>query len=320
MPAPVPITAWHWAGFILVILLLVALDLGVFHRFARVVKLREALLWTSVWIMLALLFARGLAHWRGQEESLQFLTGYLVEFSLSMDNVFAIAVIFSSFGVSGAHQYRVLYWGIAGALLMRGLMIGVGAALLQTFQWVSLAVGAFLVLTGIQWAFSRQPVVRSGENLLVRLARKAFPISPGFEGDHFLTWIGARRALTPLALVLLAVETTDLLFAVDSIPAIFAVTQNAFIVFTSNIFAILGLRSLYFVLAGAIAYFRYLRTGLAIILVFIGLKMLLARWHSIPTIISLAVVLAILALSIGSSIVAARFGKPAMTKKNGTRD
>ena len=315
MPAPVPITAWHWAGFILVILLCVALDLGVFHRFARVVKLKEALLWSSVWVMLALLFARGLAHWRGEEESLQFLTGYLVEFSLSMDNVFAIAMIFTAFGVAGAHQYRVLYWGISGALLMRGLMIGVGAALLQTFQWVSLVLGAFLVLTGIQWAFSRQEIVRPGENLVVRLARKVFPVSPGFEGDRFLTRIGARRALTPLALVLLAVETTDLLFAVDSIPAIFAVTQNTFVVFTSNIFAILGLRSLYFVLAGAVQYFRYLRTGLAVILMFIGLKMLLVRWHPISTGISLAVVLAILALSIGSSILSAPSGRPAAKNK-----
>jgi tellurite resistance protein TerC len=224
-------------------------------------------------------------------------------------------MIFTAFDVAGAHQYRVLYWGIAGALLMRGLMIGVGATLLQTFPWVSLIVGAFLVLTGIQWAFSRQEIVRPEKNLVVRLARKVFPVSPGFEGDRFLTWIGARRALTPLALVLLAVETTDLLFAVDSIPAIFAVTQNAFIVFTSNIFAILGLRSLYFVLAAAMGHFRYLRAGLAAILVFIGLKMLLVRWHPMPTVVSLAVVLAILALSVGSSILAARFGKSATKGK-----
>ncbi len=304
MPAPVPITVWHWTGFILVILLFLALDLGVFHRFSRVVKLREALLWTSVWFLLALLFARGLAHWRGEEESLQFLTGYLVEVSLSMDNVFAIAMIFTAFSVPNARQYRVLYWGIAGALVMRGLMIGLGAALLQTFHWVSLAVGAFLVLTGIKWAFSRQELVRPENNLVVRLARRVFPVSPGFEGERFLTRIGARRALTPLALVLVAVETTDLLFAVDSIPAIFAVTQSAVVVFTSNIFAILGLRSLYFVLAGAMRHFRHLRAGLSVILVFIGVKMLLARWHPIPTVISLAVILAILSVSIGASILA----------------
>ena len=310
MPAPVPITAWHWAGFILAILLLVALDLRVFHRFPSVVRVREAVLWTAIWVVLALLFSRALAHWRGEEESLQFLTGYLVEFSLSMDNVFAIAVIFTTFGVAAAHQHRVLYWGIAGALLMRGLMIGVGAALIQSFHWVLLAAGLFLVVTGIRWAFSRQQTARPENNLLLRLARKLLPVAPGFDGDRFITWIDGHRALTPLALVLIAVETTDLLFAVDSIPAIFAVTQNAFIVFTSNIFAILGLRSLYFVLAGAMAYFRYLRIGLSIILVFIGAKILLSRWHAISTIISLAVVLSVLALSIGASIMAARSGAP----------
>jgi tellurite resistance protein TerC len=315
MPAPVPITAWHWAGFILAILLLVAVDLRVFHRFASVVRLREALLSTAIWVGLALLFSRALAHWRGQEESLQFLTGYLIEFSLSMDNVFAIAMIFSAFGVASAHQYRVLYWGIAGALLMRGLMIGVGAALLQTFHWVSLALGVFLILTGLKWAFSRQQTTRSDKNIVVRVARKFLPVAPDFDGDRFVTWVGTRRFLTPLALALLAVETTDLFFAVDSIPAIFAVTQNAFIVFTSNIFAILGLRSLYFVLAGAMGYFRYLRIGLSIILVFIGVKMLLARFHPISTVISLAVVLAILALCIGSSLLAARFGPPSANTK-----
>jgi tellurite resistance protein TerC len=306
MAPPVPITVWHWAGFILVILVFLAVDLGVFHRFARVVKPKEALLWTSVWVILALIFSRGIAHGRGEEESLQFLTGYLIEFSLSMDNVFAIAMIFATFGVAGANQYRVLHWGIAGALLMRGLMIGVGAAALQTFHWVYLLLGAFLVVTGIQWAFSKQVAAAPEKNLIIRLARRIFPVSPGARDDQFITWVGARRALTPLALVLLAVETTDLLFAVDSIPAIFAVTQNAFIVFTSNIFAILGLRSLYFVLAGAMEYFRYLRVGLAVILVFIGLKMLAARWHPLSTTASLAVILAILALSMAASFLAAR--------------
>jgi tellurite resistance protein TerC len=314
MPAPVPITPWHWAGFILVVLVLLALDLGVFHRFARVVKVKEALVWTAVWFGLALLFSRGLARWRGHEESLQFLTGYLLELSLSMDNVFAIAMLFSAFKVAGAHQYRVLYWGIVGALLMRGLMIGTGAALLQRFHWVGLLLGAFLVVTGFQWAFSKTEAVKPERNLVVRLARKIFTVSPDLNGDRFLTRLGARRALTPLALVLLAVETTDLLFAVDSIPAIFAVTQNAFIVFTSNIFAILGLRSLYFVLAGAMGYFRYLRAGLAVILVCIGLKMLAARWYPVPTMISLAVVLSILALSIGASIFAAT--RPAKSKND----
>jgi tellurite resistance protein TerC len=303
MPPPVSILAW--VAFILVIFVFLALDLGVFHRFAHVVKPKEALLWTSVWVLLALLFSRGLAHWRGEEESLQFLTGYVVEVSLSMDNVFAIAMIFAAFGVAGAHQHRVLYWGIGGALLMRGLMIGVGAALLQTFHWVSLALGVFLVLTGLHWALTTPEKVRPDKNPLIRLARRFLPVSAAFDGDRFLTRIGGRRALTPLALVLLTVETTDLLFAVDSIPAIFAVTRTPFIVFTSNIFAILGLRSLYFVLAGATGYFRYFRFGLAVILVFMGLRMLLVRWHALSTGVSLAVVMAILALSIGSSILAA---------------
>lgn len=311
MPPPVPITVWHWAGFILVILVFLALDAGVFHRFARAVRFKEALLWTFIWIIIALLFARGIAYWRGEEESLQFLTGYLIEFSLSMDNVFAIAMIFAAFNVPEAHRHRVLHWGIAGALVMRGLMIALGAVALQMFHWVYLVLGGFLVMTGVQWAFSREPAAGTGGNFVVRLARKVFPVSAASESDRFVTWVGARRALTPLALVLLAVETTDLLFAVDSIPAIFAVTQNAFIVFTSNIFAILGLRSLYFVLAGAMGYFRYFRIGLSVILVFIGFKMLLARWRPLPTTTSLAVILAILALSMGASLLAVRRKKSA---------
>jgi tellurite resistance protein TerC len=306
MPPPVPITVWHWVGFILVILVFLALDAGVFHRAARAVKFKEALLWTSIWVILALLFARGIAHWRGEEESFQFLTGYLIEFSLSMDNVFAIAMIFAAFNTPETRRRRVLHWGIAGAMVMRGLMIAFGAVVLQKFHWVYFVLGGFLVVTGIRWAFSRQQVAGTGENFVVRLARTVFPVSAASENDRFVTWVGARRALTPLALVLLAVETTDLLFAVDSIPAIFSVTQNAFIVFTSNIFAILGLRSLYFVLAGAMNYFRYLRIGLSVILVFIGLKMLLARWHPLPTTTSLAMILAILALSMGASLLAVR--------------
>jgi tellurite resistance protein TerC len=306
MPGTVSITPWHWAGFILVILACLALDLGVFHREARVVTVREALLWSGIWFLLAMLFARALDRWRSQEESLQFLTGYLIEFTLSLDNVFAIALIFASFGVAQAQQHRVLYWGIVGALLMRGLMIGAGAALLQSFHWLLYLLGAFLVVTGLRWGFSRQEAVQPERNPVIRLARKFFPVSPEFDGGKFLTVVNGRRALTPLALVLLMVETTDLVFATDSIPAIFAVTQNAFIVFTSNMFAILGLRSLYFALSGAIHYFRYLRVGLAGVLVLIGLKMLAARWVAIPAGLSLALVAALLAASICGSILAAR--------------
>ena len=295
MAAPIPIRAWHWAGFILFILVCVGLDLGLFHRTARAVKVRQALLWTGMWLLLALLFAGLLAQWRGPEESLQFLAGYLVEYSLSLDNVLAIAVIFASFGVAPEQQHRVLSLGIVGALIMRGLVIGAGAALLQSFHWLLYGMGLFLVVTGLRWGFSKPATVRPHDNPVIRLARKIFPVSDSFDGSRFVTMLGGRRALTPLALVLLAVETTDLIFAVDSIPAVFAVTQDAFIVFTSNIFAILGLRSLYFVVAGAIGSFRYLRTGLACVLVVVGLKMLLVPWWRMPTSLSLGVVSVIVA-------------------------
>jgi tellurite resistance protein TerC len=306
MAVPIPIRLWHWAGFILFILLAVALDLGLFHRKARVVKMREALLWSGIWFLLALVFASVLAQWRGQEQSLQFLTGYLVEFSLSMDNVLAMAVIFASFGVAAEHQHRVLCLGIVGALLMRGLMIGASAALLQSFHWLLYLMGLFLVVTGLRWGFSKPAAVRPQDNHAIRLARKFFPVSTGFDGGRFFTLINGRRALTPLALVVLAIETTDLIFAVDSIPAVFAVTQDAFIVFTSNIFAILGLRSLYFVLAGAMVSFRYLRIGLAGVLVVVGLKMLAAHWVAVPTSLSLGVVVVIVAAAILCSILATR--------------
>jgi tellurite resistance protein TerC len=306
MPGPVSITPWHWAGFILIICLFLALDLGIFHRSARAVPVREAVRWSVVWFLLALLFACALGHWRSEEESLQFLAGYLIEFTLSLDNLFAIALIFAAFGVAPAQQHRVLYWGIAGALLMRGLMIGAGVALLHSFHWLFFFFGIFLIVTGLRWALARQEAVQPERNPVIRLARRLFTISPGFEGGKFLTTVNARRALTPLALVLLTIETTDLIFALDSIPAIFAVTQNAFLIFTSNMFAILGLRSLYFVLAGAMEHFRYLRIGLAGVLVLIGIKMIAARWYVMPAGLSLAAVAALLFLSMGGSVLASR--------------
>lgn len=306
MAAPIPIGPWHWAGFILFVLAAVAVDLGLFHRKPHVVKMREALLWSGIWFLLALVFASVLSQWRGQEESLEFLAGYLVEFSLSLDNVLAMAVIFASFAVAPERQHRILCWGIIGALLMRGLMIGAGATLLDHFHWILYLLGLFLVVTGLRWGFTKPAAARPQENRAIRLARKFFPVSAVFDGGRFFTVADGRRALTPLALVLLAVETTDLIFAVDSIPAVFAVTQNAYIVFTSNIFAILGLRSLYFVLAGAMGSFRYLRTGLSAVLVVIGLKMLAAPWVSVPTSLSLAVVAVIVAVAILLSILAAR--------------
>ncbi len=297
------ITGWHWCGFIVAILIFLALDLGIYHRSAHVVKLREALGWTLLWFALAMLFAWGLVAMRGREESLEFVTGYIIELSLSMDNVFAIALIFTYFQIPDAQQHRVLFWGIIGALIMRGLMIGLGAALIEQFHFLLYILGAFLIYTGIKMTLVSDAKVDPDKNIFIRLMRKIYPISHELHGQKFITRIGGRRTLTPLALVLVMVETTDLVFALDSIPAIFAVTQKAFIVFTSNVFAILGLRSLYFVLAGAIHYFRFLKAGLAVVLVFIGAKMLMAYWYVIPVGVSLLVVGLIIATAIGSSMV-----------------
>ena len=257
-----------------------------------------------------MLFAGGLSFWRTKEESLEFITGYIIELSLSMDNVFIIALIFAYFRVPLAHQHRVLFWGILGALLMRGVMIGIGAALVQRFDWMLYVFGGFLVITGIKMVLSNDDGVHPEKNPVIRIARKLFPISPQFEDHKFFTRFDGKFAMTPLALVLLMVETTDLVFAVDSIPAIFAVTQKPFIVFTSNVFAILGLRSLYFVLANAIGYFRFLKVGLSIVLVFIGGKMLLASWWHIPTGASLLVVASIIVISMIVSILVARKTPP----------
>ncbi len=270
----VEITYWHWVGFIACVLVFLALDLGVFHRHAHTVKFKEALAWTAVWFTLAMLFALGLRSLRGPHEALQFVTGYLIELSLSMDNVFVIALIFAYFRVPAQYQHRVLYWGILGALIMRGLMIGLGAALISRWLWVLYIFGAFLLFSGLRMLFV-QTEVHPEKNRVVQWARKLFPFSPQLDGQKFLTHWEGRKAFTPLALVLLMVETTDLLFAVDSVPAVFAVTRKPFIVFTSNVFAILGLRSLYFLLAGAIGYFRYLKYGLPVVLVFMGVEMLL---------------------------------------------
>ena len=306
MLAFIEISVWHWVGFVIAILLLLALDLGLFHRSAREVKIKEAMFWTALWFSLAMVFAWALVLIRGHQEALEFVTGYIIELSLSMDNVFAIALIFGFFRIPALQQHRVLFWGIVGALLMRGIMIGAGAALIQKFHFVLYLFGAFLVYTGIKMTMAKEEGVHPEKNPLIRLARKFFPVSHELHGQKFTTTLNGRKALTPLALVLVMVETTDLIFALDSIPAIFAVTQKPFIVFTSNVFAILGLRSLYFVLAGAIGYFRYLKVGLSFVLVFIGLKMLAAHWYVLPTGISLAVVGGIIAVAMAASIIAQR--------------
>lgn len=324
MLALVQITWWHWIGFIICVLVFLALDLGVFHRHAHVVRFREALAWTAVWCAVALLFAVGLRHFRNPRESLEFLTGYVIELSLSMDNVFVIALIFGYFRIPSELQHRVLFWGIFGALVMRGIMIGAGVALITRLHWMLWVFGAFIIFTGIKMLLVESKVDPE-KSWVIRWARKLYPITPHLDGHKFITtWNGA-KALTPLALVLLMVEATDLIFAVDSIPAIFAVTTKPFIVFTSNVFAILGLRSLYFVLVGALGYFRFLKPGLSIVLIFIGLKMLLdphdhepPYWFQIeiPISISLLVVAGIIFLSITLSVISTWREKTTARKEN----
>ena len=316
MIALADIASAPWAIFIVAVLFFLALDLGVFHRHAHVVRFKEALVWTAIWFTCAMLFAFVAApamvpSWT-KDDSVLFITGYIIELSLSMDNVFVIALIFGYFRVPSEYQHRVLFWGILGALVMRGVMIGFGAAVVREFEWVLYGLGAFLVFSGIKMTFAGDEEVHPEKNIAIRLARKLYPVTSSFEGQKFLTQLNGRRALTPLALVLLMVETTDLIFAVDSIPAIFGVTSNSFIVFTSNVFAILGLRSLYFVLAGAIGYFRYLKVGLSVVLVFIGLKMLLDPHGGVPkwfqlkvsTTMSLAIVTGIIVVSVMASLLA----------------
>jgi tellurite resistance protein TerC len=318
MTALVEITGWHWVAFIACVLVFLAFDLGLFHRQAHVVKFREALIWTAVWFSLAMLFALGLTPLRGSKEALQFLTGYLIELSLSMDNVFVIVLIFSYFRVPSEYQHRILYWGILGALVMRGLMIGLGLALISWLDWVLYIFGAFLVYSGVKMMFVHTEV-HPDKNRVVRWTRRLFPVTSEFDGQKLITVSQGKRALTPLALVLVMVETSDLLFAIDSIPAVFAVTKRPFIVFTSNVFAILGLRSLYFVLAEAMGSFRYLKAGLSFVLIFIGVKMLIdpndrpPKWFQfdIPTSVSLIVVAGILIIAVVLSLTASRREKKA---------
>ena len=313
MPGFVEITPWHWAGFIVCVLIFLALDLGLFHRRARVVKFKEAAAWSAVWFALAMAFAGAMAHWRGSEEAVQFTTGYIIELSLSLDNILVIALIFAWFRIPPQFQHRLLYWGILGALVMRGAMIAAGVELINRFDWVLYAFGAFLVFAGFKMLFSGQQTVQPEKNLVLRIARRSFAVSPELAGQKFFTRLDGRFALTPLALVLLLIETTDLIFAVDSVPAVFSVTRKAFIVFTSNVFAILGLRSMYFLLAGALGYFRYLKIGLSVVLAFVGVKMLLdphdrpPRWFQIeiPTGVSLMTVAAIILIAIVLSVLVA---------------
>jgi len=292
-----------WIGFTVFVLAMLILDLAVFHRKAHDVRMREALIWTGVWIGMALLFNLGVYLWFGSRIGLEFLTGYLIEKALSVDNIFVFLVIFAYFRVPGALQHRVLFWGILGALVTRAIFILLGAALLHRFHWVVYIFGAFLVFTGVKLLWQNESEVHPERNPMLRLFARLVPSVPDYRGAKFLVVEAGRRYATPLLAVLVVVETTDLVFAVDSIPAIFAVTRDPFIVYTSNIFAILGLRALFFVLAGTMEKFHYLQVGLGLVLAFVGIKMLLADIYKFPIGISLGVIAALLTGSIVASLL-----------------
>jgi tellurite resistance protein TerC len=295
-----------WIAFNVFVLAMLALDLGVFHRKSHAVSLKEAAAWSAVWIGIALAFGAGLWKLEGKEPALQYLAGYLIEKSLSVDNIFVIALVFTFFAVPAAIQHRVLFWGILGALVMRGALIAAGSFLLARFHFLVWVFGGFLVVTGVKMAFHDASGLHPEKNPLVRLARRLFRVTDSYEGDAFFVRRGGATWATPLFLVLLVVESMDLVFAVDSVPAIFAVTDDPFLVYTSNVFAILGLRSLYFLLAGIMGRFVYLKLGLSVILVFVGLKMALAEWVKVPVGISLGVIALVLAASVAASLVATR--------------
>ncbi len=295
-----------WIGFHLVVLALLALDLGVFNRQAHAVSLREAAIWSAVWVGLSLLFNLFIFLWLGKEAGLNFLAGYLIEKSLSVDNIFVFVLIFSAFAVPAEYQHRVLFWGVLGAIVMRGLLILLGSTLIALFHWVLYAFGAFLILTGIRLARPHEAEIHPERNPAVRLARRFLPVTAGYEGPRFFVRKEGAWYITPLLLVLVVVETTDLLFALDSIPAIFAITLDPFIVYTSNICAILGLRALYFLLAGLVDRFHYLRFGLAAVLVFVGVKLVLTDLYHLPIGISLGVIAAILTIAVTASLLRTR--------------
>jgi len=292
-----------WAGFIAFVLAMLAVDLGVFHKKAHEVSLKEAGIWSAVWVALAVLFNIGVYAWFGPERGLEFTTGYLIEKALAVDNIFVFVVIFTAFAVPAIYQHRVLFWGVLGALVTRAMFILAGGAFLQRFHWAIYVFGALLAITGVKLLVQRNQEMHPEDNPIVRGFQRVFPVTPELHGDKFLVSNHGRRYATPLLLALVAVEVADLVFAVDSIPAIFAVTSDPFIVFTSNIFAILGLRSLYFLLAGILTRFVYLKVGLSFVLIFVGAKMLVMEVYKVPIAASLGVIAGILGLSILVSLI-----------------
>jgi len=300
-----------WIAFNVFVLGMLALDLGIFHRKAHAVSIKEASIWSAIWILLALVFNLGIYFVWGQEKALEFLTGYVIEKSLSVDNLFVFLMIFQYFATPAIYQHRILFWGIVGALVMRAIFIATGAALLENFHWMIYVFGAFLIVTGIKMLLQGDEKLEPDKNPVVRLFQRWIPIVNEYQGQHFFVRKAGKIHATLLMLVLVVVETTDVIFAVDSIPAIFAITRDPFIVYTSNVFAILGLRALYFMLAGVMEMFIYLKVGLSFVLCFVGAKMLLVDFYKIPIGVSLGVVGGILILSVIASLLVQRKPKEA---------
>ena len=296
-------SAWLWIGFNLFVLLMLALDLGVFHRKSHTISVKEALVWTGIWVSLAFCFNVFIYYALGEEKAYEFFTGYLIEKSLSVDNIFVIILIFSYFNVPSSYQHKVLFWGILGALVMRIIFILTGVELIHKFHWLIYIFGAFLIFTGIRIVTQSETKIDPDKNPLVRIAKKLIPVTSTFQEDNFFVRINNKLWATPLFIVVILIEATDLIFAVDSIPAILAISEDAFIVYTSNVFAILGLRSLYFALAGIEKYFEYLKYGLSVILVFVGVKMCISGFYKIPIEISLSFIVLVLALCTLASLV-----------------
>jgi tellurite resistance protein TerC len=295
-------TVW-WIIFVLFILAMLALDLGVFNRRAHVIKVKEALWWTFFWVSLAMLFCLGIYYFKGQEKALEFLAAYLIEESLSIDNLFVFLLIFNYFGIPAQYEHKALFWGILGALILRAVFIIAGVALIAKFHWVIYIFGAFLIFTAIKIAFEKDKEIHPGKNPVLKLLRRIMPVDGSFDGGKFFLKKEGRWVATPMFAVVLLLETTDVIFAVDSIPAVLAISADPFIVYTSNVFAILGLRSLFFAISGIMRLFHYLHYGLAIVLSFVGIKMLLSNIYKIPIGVSLGIIAATVALSIIASIL-----------------
>lgn len=308
---------WLWVAFNAFVLAMLALDLLVFHKQAHEVRSREALAWSLFWIALALLFGVGVYQFMGRDLALEYFAGYVIEKALSVDNIFVFVLIFGFFRVPARYQHRVLFWGILGALLMRGAMIGAGVYLIEHFHWILYVFGAFLVFTGIRMATHHEHEIDPEANPVLRLVRRLVPVTAAYHGQKFFVREAvpgtARLVATPLFVVLVLVETTDLIFAVDSIPAVFAVTQHPFIVYSSNVFAILGLRALYFLLARVIHRFHYLKPALSLVLVFVGLKMLVADVYKVPIGLSLGIILGVLAIAVVASLLHPPAGADSLT-------